>query len=230
MLPGSNKEIKHTADKPAAGEEMSDPKDSLHAITDTTLAHYTHNAQSFWEGTRDHDVSQNITALLNALGDGSHRILDLGCGPGRDLRTFSDLGHRPTGLDGSATFCEMARTWSGCPVLHQNFLDMRLPEKMFDGVFANASLFHVPTSALPHVLRVLHAALRSDGILFCSNPRGNNQEGWNGSRYGAYHDLGNWRAVMASAGFVEIHHYYRPPGLPREHQPWLASVWRAEKE
>jgi hypothetical protein len=51
-------------------------------------------------------------------------------------------------------------------------------------------------------------------------------EGWNGGCYGAYHDLDTWRSYLSAAGFVEINHYYRPAGLPREKQPWLASVWR----
>jgi len=87
-------------------------------------------------------------------------------------------------------------------------------------------LFHVPGQELPRVLRQLRAALRPDGALFCSNPRGDNQEGWNRGRYGAYHDLAAWRALMNEAGFGELEHYYRPAGLPREQQPWLASVWR----
>ena len=93
-------------------------------------------------------------------------------------------------------------------------------------MFANASLFHVPGQALPDVLRALHATLKPTGVLFSSNPRGNNQEGWNDARYGAYHDLEAWRRYLTDAGFVELEHYYRPPGLPREQQPWLASVWR----
>ncbi|MNP77212.1 hypothetical protein D3C76_1745900 [compost metagenome] len=63
-------------------------------------------------------------------------------------------------------------------------------------------------------------------MLFSSNPRGDNSEGWNHGRYGAFHDLENWRRLLAGAGFVELEHYYRPAGLPREQQPWLASVWR----
>ncbi|MCF5209544.1 SAM-dependent methyltransferase, partial [Pseudomonas syringae] len=65
-------------------------------------------------------------------------------------------------------------------------------------------------------------------VLFSSNPRGENQEGWNGERYGAYHDLESWRKLLTEAGFVELEHYYRPAGLPREQQPWLASVWRRQ--
>jgi len=87
-------------------------------------------------------------------------------------------------------------------------------------------LFHVPLQELPRVLKQLHGTLKPGGVLFSSNPRGDNREGWNGPRYGSYHDLEAWRGLLTAAGFVELEHYYRPAGLPREQQPWLASVWR----
>lgn len=203
-----------------------DPQD-LAQITATTLGNYNDVAEGFREGTRDHDVSQNIDALLrNIRGVAPFQILDFGCGPGRDLRTFTALGHVAVGLDGSQRFAEMARADSGCEVLQQNFLELDLPSEQFDGIFANASLFHVPRQELPRVLGQLCAALKPGGVLFSSNPRGHNQEGWKGERYGAFHDLESWRALLTAAGFVEVEHYYRPEGLPRDQQPWLASVWR----
>ena len=201
--------------------------DDIEQITRRTLEHYERNAQAFLEGTRDHDVSQNIAALLDAIvGTPPFRILDFGCGPGRDLRTFKSLGHEPVGLDGSAHFVKMAQSWSGCTVLHQDFVALDLLPESFDGIFANASLFHVPSAVLPEVLSRLHAALKPRGVLFSSNPRGHNEEGWNGPRYGCYYDLETWSAVVTAAGFEHVMHYYRPAGLPREQQPWLASVWR----
>jgi SAM-dependent methyltransferase len=196
-------------------------------ISDQTLAHYGQQAESFRDGTLGHDVSQNIQALLRHIeGKAPYRILDLGCGPGRDLKTFAALGHAPVGLDGTAEFVRMAREHAQCEVLQQDFLKLDLPPKHFDGVFANASLFHVPSSELPRVLLELHATLKTRGVLFASNPRGNDEEGWNRGRYGAYHTLQTWQRLMIAAGFVELEHYYRPDGLPREQQPWLASVWR----
>ncbi|NVE00440.1 bifunctional 2-polyprenyl-6-hydroxyphenol methylase/3-demethylubiquinol 3-O-methyltransferase UbiG [Massilia sp. BJB1822] len=200
---------------------------SIEQITRLTLEHYERNARQFLEGTRDHDVSQNIAALLDAIeGAPPFRILDLGCGPGRDLCAFKALGHEPTGIDGSARFVEMAREWSGCPVWQQDFVALDLPSAYFDGVYANASLFHVPSAALPDVLSKLHAALKPRGVLFSSNPRGHNEEGWNGPRYGSYYDYATWERYLLAAGFAPLQHYYRPAGLPREQQPWLASVWR----
>ena len=202
------------------------PKD-LTTISDTTVAHYNERAEDFWEGTRDHDVSQNIDALLRYIeSETPFSILDFGCGPGRDLKSFAERGHRAVGLEGSARFAAMAKAYSGCEVLHQDFLKLALPAATFDGVFANASLFHVPSQELPRVLRELHAALKPRGVLFASNPRGDNSEGWNSDRYGAYHDLDRWRGFMSGAGFTELTHYYRPPGLPLDQQRWLASLWR----
>jgi SAM-dependent methyltransferase len=198
------------------------------SITITTLAHYEQRAQDFHAGTRDHDVSQNVAALLRQIeGQPPYTILDFGCGPGRDLKTFTALGHTAIGLEGAATFVTMARAESGCTVWQQDFLRLELPTKHFDGIFANASLFHVPTQCLPRVLRELRDCLKPRGVLFSSIPRGDNREGWNGGRYGVYHALAGWRRFLGDAGFTELEHYYRPTGLPREQQPWLASVWRA---
>lgn len=206
---------------------MTQPPPDLDQISALTLAHYNLRAESFRAGTRDHDVRQNIDALLrHIVGQPPFTILDFGCGPGRDLQAFARLGHRPIGLDGAERLAQMARDESGCEVWHQNFLKLDLPDGYFCGVFANASLFHVPSMKLPGVLRQLHATLKSGGVLFCSNPHGANVEGWYGDRYGAYHDLERWRDYLTAAGFVELEHYYRPAGLPREQQPWLASVWR----
>lgn len=203
----------------------------LAAISASTLGHYEQRADDYWAGTRSHDVSQNIAALLRHIAavpavSPPYTVLDFGCGPGRDLAAFAALGHVAIGLEGAASMAALARRHSGCEVWQQDFLRLHLPAGHFDGVFANASLFHVPGQALPGVLRALHATLKPAGVLFSSNPRGNNREGWNDARYGAYHDLAAWRGYMREAGFVELEHYYRPPGLPREQQPWLASLWR----
>jgi SAM-dependent methyltransferase len=200
--------------------------DKLEAVAIRTLRHYDERAEDFREGTQGHDVSQNIAALLEHIeAKPPAAILDLGCGPGRDLKAFVELGHAPIGLEGSARFATMARA-EGCDVWEQNFLALDLPDNRFDGLFANASLFHVPSQELPRVLLELHATLRARGVLFSSNPHGHNEEGWYQGRYGVYHDLETWRRFMRDAGFSELAHYYRPAGKPRARQPWLASVWR----
>ena len=107
--------------------------DDFREISERTLHHYDEVAPRFFAGTIDHDVSQNISALLDAIEAAApYTILDLGCGPGRDLKTFRDLGHRAIGLDGSEQFVEMAHAYSGCEVWHQNFIDLHLPDATFE--------------------------------------------------------------------------------------------------
>jgi SAM-dependent methyltransferase len=202
------------------------PLPDLEIITTQTLGSYSERADAFWEGTRDHDVSQNINALLSHIvAEPPFQILDFGCGPGRDLKAFADHGHMPVGLDGTPEFIRMARD-QGFEAWEQNFLKLDLPICFFDGIFANASIFHVPRQELPRVLGELWSTLKPRGVLFSSNPRGDNQEGWNNGRYGAYHDLEEWRTLLGSAGFIELGNYYRPAGLPRNRQNWLATIWR----
>ncbi|HMR05773.1 MAG TPA: class I SAM-dependent methyltransferase [Polyangiaceae bacterium] len=210
---------------PAALHSLS--PEQLEEIRTVTVAHYHRAARDFWEGTKDHDVRQNVDALLRHVrASAPFDILDVGCGPGRDLMTFRDLGHRPVGLDACAAFVAMARANSDCEVWQQDLLALDLPDARFDGVFANAVLFHVPSQELPRVLEQLHRALKPDGALFCSNPRGPDSEHWNGDRYGCYLSLATWRDYATQAGFEELEHFYRPEGRPQAEQPWLASVWR----
>jgi 2-polyprenyl-3-methyl-5-hydroxy-6-metoxy-1,4-benzoquinol methylase len=120
----------------------------------------------------------------------------------------------------------MARAASGCEVWQQNLLAMTLSPASFDGVFANAVLFHVPSRALPVVLDRLHAALKSGGALFASNPRGQDEEGFVDGRYACFYSFNTWRRVVSRSGFALVDHYFRPPGKPRRQQNWLATLWR----
>ena len=206
---------------------MERRNEELVEIETITLSHYNQNAQAFWSGTKDHDVTQNYAAFLAPFPkDKTLDILDLGCGPGRDVGYFKSLGHRPVGLDGSEAFCAMARAYTGCLILKQQFLSLELPRHAFDGIFANASLFHVPSQQLPRVLADLYAALKPGGILFLSNPRGND-EGWSGQRYGHYMQFETSQLFLENAGFAVLDYYYRPLGKPNHEQPWLAIVAQA---
>jgi SAM-dependent methyltransferase len=201
--------------------------DGLRRISIGTISHYRRFARAYRDGTWQHDVSQNVAALLDAIeGAPPYRVLDLGCGPGRDLTTFRRLGHEPTGLDACPEFVDMARRLAICEVWLQDMLALNLPTRHFDGVFANAVLFHVPSQALPRVLEDLWATLKPNGVLFSSNPRGRNEEGWADGRYACFLDLPTWQGLVEGAGFALVDHYYRPPGKPRHQQPWLATLWR----
>ena len=100
-----------------------------------TLQHYNERAEEFSRGTRDHAVSQNIAALLQYIeGKLPSTILDFGCGPGRDLKAFAELGHIAVGLEGSRRLAAMARASSGYEVWEQDFLKLDLPDNREAGL------------------------------------------------------------------------------------------------
>jgi trans-aconitate methyltransferase len=192
-----------------------------------TITEYQATAESFRLGTWEHDVSQNREALVAALPHNPGKILDLGCGPGRDLIAFRQQGHTVIGLDATPAFVEMAHYASGCEVWQQSFLSLDLPPECFDGIFANASLLHVPRTEMVRVLKDLWAALVPSGAIAMSMVRGN-EEGFvprpTGFRYTTGWEYETLAPCVEQAGFKILHHYYRPPGLPPEAQSWLVIV------
>lgn len=134
------------------------------------------------------------------------------------MKYFRDLGHEPYGLYGCEQFCQMATKHSGCKVYHQNFIELDLPHQFFDGIFANASLFHIPKSSLENTLRVFYNTLTANGILFTSNPRGTS-ESIEGSRYANFMEIAEYRPIVEQMGLDLIEHYYQPQGQPLENCP-----------
>lgn len=192
-----------------------------------TLRDYDRAAEDYWAWTKDQDLAADYDWFLSFMPErGPLDLLDLGCGPGRDLLQLRQRGHRAVGLDGSLAMVKMARRYAGCPVLHQNFLSLRLRASRFDGIFASASLFHVPPDALPEVLARIYTTLRAEGILYTLNPRGRGQSGWAGDRYCTYHSLAAWRRLLRTAGFRERGCEARPRNVDRAEQRWVASIWQ----
>ncbi len=192
-----------------------------------TIAEYQATAESFRDGTWDHDVSQNRDALVAAMPKIPGKILDLGCGPGRDLVAFKRQGHTVIGLDATPAFVEMAQQAANCEVWQQSFLRLELPPETFDGIFANASLLHVPRAEMVRVLKDLHQTLVPGGAIVISICRGDD-EGYSvrptGYRYIVGWEYETLTACLEKADFEILHHYYRPPGLPCEAQSWLVMV------
>lgn len=214
--------------------------EEVRQAAESTIADYAAVAEGYAKGNMDHDVSQNIEAMLvplrtSPLMKPPYDILDVCCASGRDLVSLLKLGHRPIGLDGVEAFCKMARELSGCEVWQQSLTDLTLPEERFDAIFCNACLFHVPSAALPHTLATLGAALRPGGVLFVSNAHGfgEDREGWTQGRTAATRSYVTWlsedtwlQTCKEATGLNLLQSYYRPPGKPRSMQPFLATVWQ----
>jgi SAM-dependent methyltransferase len=192
-----------------------------------TIDEYQTTAASFREGTWDHDVSQNRQALIAAMPRNPGRILDFGCGPGRDIVAFQAEGHEAIGLDATPAFVEMAKQAGSGEVWQQNFLNLDLPEQFFDGIFANASLIHVPQSEMLRVLKDLWRSLVPGGAIGMSLARGDGEgfaDRLTGQRYTSFWEYETIAPLIEQAGFTIAHHYYRPPGLPQQMQSWVAIV------
>lgn len=145
-----------------------------------TLLYYQENADSFVQGTLSADMSDLRSRFLRLLPPGG-RILDLGCGSGRDSRAFLDLGYAVDAADGSPEMCRLARELTGQPVRQMLFGELDAREE-YDGIWACASILHLPRQQLPDVLGRIARALKPGGVLYTSFKHGG-FEGIRGGRY-----------------------------------------------
>lgn len=166
--------------------------------------YYNENAKAFFEGTVDADMSSNYTDFLAKLAKGSH-ILDVGCGSGRDAKKFKELGYEVTAIDGSEAMCALASEYINQPVEQLRFQEINF-EGVFDGIWASASLLHVPSEELPDVLERLYRALKPQGVLYASFKYGE----FEGDRNGRYfHDLKEEKAqeLFTKAGVKVVNQW-----------------------
>ena len=166
-----------------------------------TLEFYETNAEAYAAESLTHDVLDIRGRFIARLPKGA-RILDLGCGSGRDSFAFSRLGFETVPVDGSENMCREAERYTGLPVRHVRFSELDYREE-FDGVWACASLLHVPSAELPHVLNMVRQALRIGGIFFCCFKEGT----FEGERDGRYYtDMTSVRLkeTLENCGFSVI--------------------------
>ena len=131
-----------------------------------TLDYYNENARAFCDDTQDVEFSAFQRAFTSHIPEGG-RILDLGCGSGRDSRAFLNAGYQVTAVDGSAELCRIASEFIGQSVLCSTFQDY-VPEEEFDGIWACASLLHIPSEELAGIIARLAGSLRRGGCFYVS--------------------------------------------------------------
>lgn len=149
-----------------------------------TLAFYDKNADSFIAGTKDADMSVQYGFFLKHLPPKS-KILDSGCGSGRDSAFFSSLGFEVTAVDGSAELCRKVKENYGIEALCVRFEDISFSQE-FDGIWACASLLHVTKADMPGVLEKVSKALKPSGVLYASFKYGNGERISNGRFFNDY--------------------------------------------
>lgn len=149
-------------------------------IKEETLCYYERNAENFVKGTINADMEFNREKFIQRLPEHGS-ILDFGCGSGRDARVFLDLGYKVEAVDGCQQLCEMASVYTGISVRKMDFLELNEREK-YDGIWACASILHLPYEELRAVLAKMAAALKENGVIYVSFKYGE-FEGWRNGRY-----------------------------------------------
>jgi len=192
-------------------------------MNNTTLRYYEENAERFFNETVDVDLSDIRKRFLARL-PGQADILDAGCGSGRDALAFSHLGHRVTAFDASPEMAALASRHLGRPVKVMRFEDVVF-EEAFDGVWACASLLHLPSAALPDALARLTRALRVGGTLYMSFKEGAGERMKGGRLFTDVEPDGLRRLLAAVPGLGEPEIWRTADARPgREDEFWVNAL------
>ncbi|MFB1487712.1 MULTISPECIES: class I SAM-dependent methyltransferase [unclassified Thiocapsa] len=158
-----------------------DPKPQDRDTEADSIAYYEDQAETFFAETVDVDMAPLYARFLAHIPAGGH-ILDAGCGSGRDALAFRRLGYAVTAFEASQKLARMAAEHCGLPVEVRRFQEIEWQDA-FDGIWACASLLHVPMAELPVVLVRLGRALKPDGVLYASFKYGAGEREHGGRRF-----------------------------------------------
>ena len=166
-----------------------------------TLRYYSENAAPYL-ASRPTAESRNIRNFMNALPPGG-RVLELGCGSGRDTEVFRKSGFDVVPTDGCDEIAVLAEQRLGSPVSVMRFDQLDAFDE-FDGVWANASLHHVPREGLPHVLTLIHRALKRGGVHYANYKAGGKDGRDERARYYSYLSMAQMMAAYQESGAWEV--------------------------
>ncbi|PKO08031.1 MAG: SAM-dependent methyltransferase [Chloroflexi bacterium HGW-Chloroflexi-2] len=154
--------------------------------TKETIEYYNKNSESYISSTLDLNLESLYKPFLEHLKPGA-KILDAGCGPGRDVKYFHGLGFEVVGIDASEEMVKKAREVTGLEILQLDFSQVQF-ENEFDAVWACASLLHIPKSQIQNILKLFSNALRKNGVFYMSFKYGENEEFRNGRIFSNYNE------------------------------------------
>ena len=193
-------------------------------VVDKTLEYYQKNADLFVEGTVSVDMHDARMRFLRMLPPHAY-ILDFGCGSGRDAKAFLDQGYQVDAVDGSPELCCMASELIGKPVKQMLFDDLSVSNQ-YDGIWACASILHLPRRNLVDVLPKISNALKTDGVLYASFKYGS----YEGMRDGRYftdfteESLGNLMDEVPSLLIVDT--WITDDVRPEREERWINTLAR----
>jgi len=190
-----------------------------------TLAYYEEHAEEFAAHTLQADMRETQELFLKEVGEGG-RILDFGCGAGRDSRYFAERGYTVTAIDGSAQLCRIASAYTGLAVQRMDFAEFEA-EAQYDGIWACASLLHVKREDLGALLGRLERALTAGGVLYLSFKRGDSG-GLRGGRYFTDLTEESLRTLLASATALREIRIWQTEDVREDHagETWVNGLFR----
>lgn len=195
-------------------------------MEDTTTRYYTENAGAFFADTVAVAMDPLYARFLTHIPPGGH-ILDAGCGSGRDTLAFLQKGYRVTAFDASPSLADLAERHTGQPVQVLRFLDLEW-NREFDGIWACASLLHVPVGDLPDALGRLALALRHRGILYASFKHGRGERTHQGRRFTDLDEAGLQTLLGQVPGLTELETWISEDLRPaRAAERWLNTLLAA---
>lgn len=192
---------------------------------DSTRHFYETRATEYAEVTRDRPLESDLKRFSARIPHGI--VLDLGCGAGYDLDAFRSRGHPAFGLDYAEPLAGIARARSLCPVIVADMRAVPFRSGVFDGVWASASLLHLPRHDLPIALGEIRRVLKPGGLLFASVKAGDGSRRGEDGRIFTLHRRDSWEVSLASQGFGSIRTANNAGASKtkvRRSQEWITSV------
>lgn len=191
--------------------------------------YYNEHAGEYYENTVDLDMTEILEQFMELLPESS-AVLDLGCGSGRDSLYFIEKGYDVTSIDGAGELCELAQIHIGHDVLCMNYEDMDFKE-VFDGVWACASLVHIPRDNMDSILDKITKSLKPDGVLYMSFKYGEYSGTQKGIHYTEYKPR-IMRELIGNHKDLEIIEIFRTDDVrpERKSEEWVNVFLRKRSE
>lgn len=196
-------------------------------LQEITITSYDKTAVEYYKVVTKFALLPEIFEFIKLVKkDG--KILDLGCGPGHHSKYFSNLGFNVIGIDLSQEMIEIAKKVSEKSTFHvMDILDLNFEKDTFDGIWASASLLHVPKKRIKSVLIKLNEILTNQGILYISLKEGKGSELFSDIRYGgvdkfyAYYHLEEIQNLLKDIGFNILEIKLKDKRTSYDTNPWI---------
>lgn len=191
-------------------------------MIDRNVEYYNKNADSFFEGSVNADMSYERDRFISLLPAGG-KVLDAGCGSGRDSKAFLERGFEVTAFDASEEMCKRASEYIGQEVINMLFQDVSYKNE-FDGIWASASLLHVSIEELPTIIKKMNEALKRGGVMYASFKYGDGTKMRGERRFSDFNEK-SVVPLFENAGFNIIYNEVGADNRPgRENEMWVNVI------